>query len=548
MRFARLPLAAAAFVLALGSDGPAGPARAGNTRFDGVVMRTLTRITTQYLLLAARTVVDLTYDHLAVDPHSGDVVITGLTLNPALDWDQNGACVVEIGRIAGSDDIGFEVIESRIEATGVRVAPSCFEPVQSAMMAAFGYDGLTIDNLSIGLSYEFASSAADLTVHAAVKDAAVVTLTAAFDYVWISGLVPNPGNPEGDPVPVVQLSEAEIVIENRGIYERLEPMLAEQIGDLKAVPQMVTTILMDGLSEGGTRSPSAAETGFVDNLASEVGRFIAEKNRIVLSAAPEGGVWLNESIFESPGTIIAALNPMVSSAPLVGRALIAPAELTAAISGQAASLDEAARLRVGRALLTGLGAPRSVAHGRALLQPMAENWHAGAALLLAEALIEDGEAQQAYRMALRAAAGGESGGMTAADRLEQDLGADFMLGAQIEATQGWPGAAARQAADQALIEAADIGGMRERAHAAALGANGPRSYGDAYFWASLAAAAGDRSAAALRERLDRRFAGAGSTARDAWRGVSQAAAANALQAWTSGGLGARVAALYGAAQ
>jgi hypothetical protein len=217
------------------------------------------------------------------------------------------------------------------------------------MMAAFDYDGLTIDNMSVDLSYEFASSAADLTVHAAVKDAAVVTLTAAFDYVWITGLIPGPTDPGGEPCPVALLSEAEIVIENRGLFERLEPMLTTQIGDLQAVPQMVMGVMMDGLTEGGARSPSAAETEFVNNVASEVGRFIAEKNRIVLSAAPEGGVWLNAELRESPGKAIAALNPMVSAAPLVSRTLIAPGELTAAISGRTATLDEAARLRVGGA-------------------------------------------------------------------------------------------------------------------------------------------------------------------------------------------------------
>ncbi|MFQ5565614.1 MAG: hypothetical protein ACE5EU_04550, partial [Paracoccaceae bacterium] len=506
MKIARFPLATAVLALALGFGGGAGSgaARADAALPGGPATRAIIRILTQYALLTVRTMVDLTYEHLAVDPHSGDVVITGLKLYPILDWDQDGACVVSIDRIAGSADIGFETIGGRREITGVHVAPSCFEPEQNAMMAAFGYEGLTVDNMSIGLTYEFASSAADLTVHAAVRDAAVVTLTAAFDYVWISGLIPGPDNPDGEPFPVAQLSEAEIVIENRGLFERMEPMLAAQAGDLQAFPQTVTAVLMAGLSEGGTRTPSAAETRFVDNVASEVERFINDKNRIVLSAAPEGGVWLDESIFESPSAMIAALNPVVSSAPLISRSLIAPGELTAAISGQAASLDEAARLRVGGALLTGLGAPRSVAHGRALLQPMAEHWHAGAALLLANALIEDGEAEQAYRMALRAAAGGESGGMTAADRLVEDLPADFVLGAQLEAAQGWPGAAARQAADQALIEAADIGAMRERAHAAALGQDGPRSYGDAYYWASLAAAAGDRSSARLRERLDQR--------------------------------------------
>ena len=264
--------------------------------------------------------------------------------------------------------------------------------------------------------------------------------------------------------------------------------------------------------------------------------------------SPPDGVWLNKEIFEFPGLAIVALNPVVSAAPLISRSLISTAELTAAINGQLATLDEAARLRVGGALLTGLGAPRSVVHGRALLQPMAEEWHPGASLLLARALAADGEPQQAYRMALRAAAGNESGGITVADNLEDKLGADLILGAQIEAAQSWPGAAERQGTDQALIEAADIGAMRERAHAAAMGKGGPRSYGQAYYWASLAAAAGDRSSARLRDQLDRRFARAEGAARDAWKGVAMEAAANAIQTWTNGGLGAAVAALYGVAQ
>ena len=46
-------------------------------------------------------------------------------------------------------------------------------------------------------------------------------------------------------------------------------------------------------------------------------------------------MWLSKATFESPGTAIAALRPVVSAAPLVSRALIAPAELLAAINGQA---------------------------------------------------------------------------------------------------------------------------------------------------------------------------------------------------------------------
>jgi TPR repeat protein len=550
MRLARSPINAAAFILALGSGWTAAPgaARADTTLIDGLTLRTVTRIMAQYTLLAVRTVVDLTYDHLAVDPHTGDVVVTGLNLYPKLDWDQDNSCVVEIGRIASAKKTGFDVIESQMELTGVTVAPSCFEPEQAAMMTAFGYDGLTIDSLSIDTSYEFGSSAADLTIHAAVQDAAAVTITADFDYVWITGLIPDERNRGGDPYPVGLLSEAEISIENRGVFERLEPMLGAQLGDLQAVPQMITAILMDALSDGGTRSPDAAETEFVNNVAGEVGRFISDKNRVVLSVAPPGGVWLTPDIFENPTVAINVLRPVASAAPLVSRSLIAPVELMAAINGQAATLNEEATLRVGAALLSGLGAPRSVAHGQELLLPLASDWHAEASLLLAEALAEDGEDEQAYHLALRAAAGGETRGMTLADNLEETLDPGFVLGAQAASANDWPGTTQRQAADAALIESADIGALRERAHAAALGKAGPRNYADAYYWASLAAAAGDSSSAGLRERLDRRFGGTEGAARDAWKTESQAAAAKAIETWTNGGLGRRVAALYGLAQ
>ena len=110
------------------------------------------------------------------------------------------------------------------------------------------------------------------------------------------GVVPGPKEPGGEPYPLGLLSEAGIVIENRGIYERL-PMLSPRIGDLQAVPEMATGVLTGALSEGG--------------------------------------VWLNESLFAGPGTAIAARNPMVPAAPLVSRSPIAPGELMAAISRQA---------------------------------------------------------------------------------------------------------------------------------------------------------------------------------------------------------------------
>ncbi len=216
--------------------------------------------------------------------------------------------------------------------------------------------------------------------------------------------------------------------------------------------------------------------------------------------------------------------------------MIAPADLEAALAGGDA-LDPELRLRVGRALVTGIGAPRSIDAGWALLAPLADQWNASAALLAGQASQDAGDPQTAYAMALRAmASGGEPGAIALADELEPALPLIAVLAAQAETTGAWPGAADAQAAADQLIAAGDVAGMRRRAYDAATGRDRPRDYADAYFWASLAAAAGDRGAASLRQRLDNRFAG-----QEGWREVAEGRAAAALETWT-GGLGQTIAA------
>ena len=93
---------------------------------------------------------------------------------------------------------------------------------------------------------------------------------------------------------------------------------------------------------------------------------------------------LTEEMMTSPGALIAALDPVVSATPRAFREMIAPADLSAALAGGDA-LPPETRLRVGEALVTGIGAPRAVEVGRALLAPLAEVWNAPAALLTARA-------------------------------------------------------------------------------------------------------------------------------------------------------------------
>jgi hypothetical protein len=517
----------------------AAPASAQETSV-ATALQTLQRMVIQYAVLFSRSFIDLTYENIAIEPGTGDVTLTGLRLYPELDWDQNRRCVLLVDRLVMADAHGLETLGSALSLGGLTIPPPCLQPEASATLSAFGYDGLTIEDVAIDIDYHIPSSSADLELSASVANAAEIGLTAHFDYLWFRVPVADPTDPASataEAVPVARLGRAELIVRNEGLFEALEPMIAEQLGgDLSAIPQGVRVSVGEALTEGGTRTPTAEETAFVEELAAQVARFVENRDRIVITAEPEAGsVLLTGELMDSPAALIAALDPVVSAVPSAFRRMIAPAELAAALSG-GADLDDEIRLRVGEALVTGVGAPRAVAAGRALLAPLAEEWDARAALLTARADREAGDLQAAYSMALRAMAGGESAAIGLADELEAELPLVVVLNAQADIGDGWPGTDEAVAEADRLVGEGDVAGIRERAQAAALGRDRPRDYAGAYFWASLAAAAGDRRAAALRERLDARFVG-----QNGWAETVAAQQARALETWT-GGLAGTIAA------
>jgi len=543
MRFACSACLAAA--LAVSTLPAAALEKPAPQTFGQQTTRLLQRVAAQYLLLFARTMVDLTYESLTIDGRTNDTVINGLVLRPRLPWDPDGACRIAVDRVAIADDSSLDRLSSLLEVSAITVPGVCLAPPQAMMLESFGYTDITLSGASIELAYDLPSSGADVVINAAIADAGEINAALLFDYVWISGFDPDRGPADMEPVAI--LSSAEISFENHGVWERVEPAIAAQFGgDLGAVPQMLTGMMSEMLAPPN-QPLGEAEKAFVGNVAGEVDRFLKQKDRIVLSAAPEGGVRLSEDLFESPQEMIAALKPRLSSAPLASDAMIAPDALAAGLAGGEA-LDDANRLRIGEALITGLGAPQAVAEGVALLVPLAEAWHPRAALLTGEAMAARGDTAEAYAMALRAMAGGAAGAIALADGLEVRLDFATVLDVQDKAALAWPGREDWKAAVDAARQEGDISALRKAAFDAAVGRDMPRIYASAYHNAALAAAAGDRGAATLRRRLDARFTGPDGALDPAWRTVRDEAAQAALTAWTEGGMAERVAEKYGTAE
>lgn len=522
MKLAKPAVLAAALV----TGGVAGtaPARAAETTEAKNVLALVQRVMSHYLVLLGRSFVDLTYDQLTIEPGTNSLVISGLRVYPVLDWDKDGKCEISVERIVTTDIYSFETLGSNVEVSGVTVPGACFDPGAAGMMAQFGYEEVVVDQASIGISYTLPSSAAEVVIQAAVKDALDVSITGEFSYLWFN--LPMDGY--GDPQPVVQLASAEVAIENKGLYEKLEPMIGAQMGDVSQLPLMIQMGLGEMLAEGGTREMSDVEKAFVENLAAEVGRFLTEKNRLVVTAAPDGGVWLDETAFDSPQNLISALRPKVSGVPAAYRKIVAPADMSAALA-DGATPDDATRMRIGEALVTGVGAPRSIDAGARLLTPLADAGNGKAAVLLAKAYEDTGKNAEGYEMALFALAAGEIGALGVADNLESRLPLAEVLALQDKVFNGWGDPDGFAASAEAAGNEGDVGALRKAAAAISIGRGAPRSYAIAYLLATVAAAGGDRGAANLRDRLNRRFGDD-----PAWREEAAKAESEALAIWTSG--------------
>ena len=337
---------------ALGLVAPIAQAQTPIQQQD--LLQLVQRIYAHYSILVLRSFVDVTYDSLTVEPNTGATVVSGLTIYPDFDWDDDGACAIGVDRAILGSITSFETLASTIEVSGVGLPAVCVPPDQRGMLQMVGYGaGLKADTMTIEISYDLPTSAADITVQAAIEEAADISINANFDYFWVR----FPTEDGDEPIPVAILGDAEIALENTGLWERIEPMVAAQMGDVNAIPGMAQLMLGQMLA-GPTGTPTPEAQAFVENLSAELGRFLTEKNRLVVTVEPDGGLWLDEETFEGPAQAIAILKPKVSGTPAAYRNLVSPADLSAALQG-GDDLNTDARLRVGEALDTQRAAQRN---------------------------------------------------------------------------------------------------------------------------------------------------------------------------------------------
>lgn len=493
----------------------------------------------QTAIMMARTQFDLQYGSIDVDILSSRVSVNEIVAWPLPDWDENGDCTVEIDRLtlqgAPLDDPNR--IRMKAQMLGAWVAAACVPPDGRAPLSMAGLEDIYVPRLTLDLDYDVARAGADAHAFAEIEGVANVDLTAAFSYLWFDGR-DNMDNPD----PVIFLSSATLALENRGLWEQMQAMAPPPLSDPAQAPAMIDGMLRQALAginaqaapEGSAPAPlSDAQEALIASAAETWTLFLANPQRLVLETGIEPGsdVFVDVILYEDdPLALFDDLQPRFSLAPSASRMAIDAALLQTALNDPGA-LGADDRLAVGRALVSGDGAPRNRSAGMTVLQGLAEAGDGDAAMAMSQALAALSP-DQAYQWALVAGAAGNRTAPAQLDRLERQLSLAQVLQLQSQQIPNTPLPAA-------ALES--ISSLRAEAAARLSGNGQSRSYALAALWAMLGAAAGDAESSDILAQIDRIVATAPTDDQQAWAAVESEASSVATRVWIDQNLPAKLA-------
>ncbi|MFT7595058.1 MAG: hypothetical protein ACI8R4_002384 [Paracoccaceae bacterium] len=487
----------------------------------------------QYGIMALRTQLDLQYGDLSANLLSGRVTITDLQMLPLPEWDGNADCNIRVDRLTINQAPLDEPGRIRLKASvyGISAPAICLPPDVRPALQAAGIDEMSLPYLSFDVDYDVATSGARIQAHGVAEGLAAFDLTADFSYLWFDGR----DDPD-EPVPVFELSSGTISIENTGLWDKVKGMIPPPFTNpTSAIPmiQGVLTGALEDMNRDGAGNQqddpgtlSGAQVGFVDSFTTTWAAFLKSPQRLILETgfAPDENRFLDLEAYEAdPRMAFEDLQPRFVLVPAQVKAALPADMLRLALGDDAASLGADDRLRIGQALVSGVGAPRNIAAGTKLLVGLARDGSGPAALALSDAL-ETRQPDIAYGWSLRAGAAGQSGATARLDRLESVLSLTQVLKIQNEVSKG---------TKHPLEALANVAAIKRHARARLTGKGMARSYGIAVMWAMLAAATGDAEAADMLDEIDTRIRHSGAEDAQVWAAIEAESSRLAMEIWLS---------------
>ena len=501
-------------------------------------------------IMALRSQFDIVYGGISVDAVSGSLSLTDVRAWPVMPWPADRRCELRFDRIAidAAPVDQIDRLRFSLTASGGTASLDCLPPPARPVAGGLlGLDRVSLSQLTADVSYRISTAAATTHVFARADGLASVTLDSDFDYLWFDSSAR-----QHPPAPVAYLKSARLEVANLGLWDTLRRILPAHAVDPQQAPATVQAFLSRVLplpgpvdrfdphapapTTGADLLPGATPMPLPpDHVATEQRQalaasadsawrgFLKSPSQLVLETGfdPAEPRYLNLHDWERDSeAVLDDLEPRVRLASSA-RAAILPTALLETALQKPQDLGNADRLRVGRALATGIGAPRDLAAAGTLLQPLLDGGNGEAALLLAQAQ-EPADPAAAYSAALVAAAAGADGAAGLLDRLEAEIPLATVL--QQQAAQ----VAGLKRPSQPLKS---IPAIRDEAAMWLSGKGRPRSYSEAETWALIGAAAGDAESRDMLDRIDRKMRYADAAALKVWDAQKKAATQAARTGW-----------------
>ncbi len=460
------------------------------TFWDSFSLDNILTLVVQSFIPTLRVLADVRYDQIDVDSVRNRVALVGVDIRPFLPYVEGDACTITAdGLVLSGQPLDRQqgyILNIAFE--GAVLDFDCLPGEARPVIGMMGGDDIRLDRATINMNYDFASGGAKINFGADLDK--LVALSGSLDLDYISYRM-DLNNEEV--VPAAYVNHAQITLENRGLYQAGARMAPPGMLDPAALEQIIPGAMAEAFGEmngGETGALSPEQEAFIAQTVQVAQAFVQNPTQIVLeTAAPATPVRLGEADLEDPKAIFSKLAPTIGTSPQAIGNGISAAELKQAIDGL---LPTARNLDVGRALLSGVGAPRNTTLGLRLLDPLAKEGNAQATSLMANAM-QSFDPETAYRLALHASSKGQSGSLSLLNELEDELS----LAQILEVQDSMLGGGGPVASDYA-----SIGDIRRAARGHLLGTTRVRSYRAAYYWASVGAATGDVAAATIRDEID----------------------------------------------
>ena len=481
----------ALFCLALAL--PAQPALAQDQArpgfFDIFNFETLTTSLMNTVMTAARTFADIRYQQVSFDPVAARLTLLDLDIRPHLPGFAPDACTVTAARatIGGQPLDRPHLSRFRISLDDVNVGLGCLPPEARGAVFGVGLEAISLSRADLTIRYDYASGGGTAELLADLDGVAAIEAFVDADYISFRL---DPATEE--PRLALDLNIAHLTVDDRGGWDLAKRVIPQGMQDPAALQQIVSGAVAEVITDAnGVSTPQlSADQQRLVAEAGAVARGIAEGHRrLVLSTSIKTPPFrIDETSTAAFQPFFDALAPVVSgSAPQLSQA-IPVAVLEEALNSETLPPNA---MELGRAMLTGVGTPRNVSNGLKLLARASRKDDAEAAYLVAEALMER-DPETAYGHALRAAANKVPGALAILDMAERGTSYETMIQLQNDATPSGP--------VPSLY--ASVLDMRRAARDYMNGTGSYRSYRAAYYWASMAAAAGDASGAAMRDEIE----------------------------------------------